>query len=193
MAATQEPYVTVVSGLPRSGTSMMMMMVEAGGLPILTDKVRAADQENPKGYYEFEAVKKTRSDASWVAGSVGKAVKVVHLLLYDLPTAHQYRVILMRRALDEVLASQTAMLDRQGGKGANLSPQKLAAVYNGQMGNLVAWLGEQPNFSFLEVAYGDVVSQPRQEAERVNELLGGVLDVEAMAAAVDPALYRQRK
>lgn len=193
MATTQEPFVTVISGLPRSGTSMMMMMVEAGGVPILTDQVRAADQENPRGYYELEAVKKTRLDASWVAGSVGKAVKVVHLLLYDLPVAYHYRVILMRRNLNEVLASQKTMLDRQGGKGANLSPQKLADVYRSQMEKLVTWLGEQTNFQVLEVNYGDVVGRPRQEAEQVNDLLGGTLDVDAMAAAVDPALYRQRK
>ena len=193
MAATQEPFVTVVSGLPRSGTSMMMMMVEAGGVPILTDQVRTADQENPRGYYEFEPVKKTRTDASWVARSVGKAVKVVHLLVHDLPAAYHYRVVLMRRDLDEVLASQKAMLGRQGRTGADLSPEKLAEIFRSQMDELIDWLAGQANFKVLEVTYGDVVDRPRQEAERVNELLGGGLDVDAMAAAVDPALHRQRK
>src|SRR5688572_8703668 len=116
--------ITVVSGLPRSGTSLMMQMLQAGGMPVLTDGERSADESNPRGYLELEAVKRTRSDAGWIAEAVGKAVKVIHLQLRDLPSSHQYRVIFMRRDLNEVVASQQSMLDRIGRKGAGLPPEK---------------------------------------------------------------------
>src|SRR5438046_6429896 len=107
-------YITVVSGLPRSGTSLMMQMLRAGGMPVRTDGFRKADEDNPRGYLEYEPVKRTREDSSWVSDAVGKAVKVVYLLLRDLPDGFDYRVILMRRSLREVLASQSAMLMRSG-------------------------------------------------------------------------------
>ena len=110
--STVAEFLTVVSGLPRSGTSMMMRMLEQGGLPVLIDGVRTADDDNPNGYYEFEAVKQTREDASWLEGSEGKAVKMVYRLLYDLPPDRAYRVLFMTRNLDEVLASQRVMLTR---------------------------------------------------------------------------------
>jgi len=142
-------FVTVVSGLPRSGTSMMMMMLKEGGLPVLTDHVRTADGENPKGYFEYEPVKKTRADASWVSEAVGKAVKVVHLLMCDLPPDYQYRVLLMRRMLPEVLASQQKMLAAQGQCGANISEERLAEIFGRQMDDLVTWLSEQSNCAVL--------------------------------------------
>src|SRR5437868_1127771 len=106
-------FLTIVSGLPRSGTSMMMRMLEAGGMPVLTDKVRSADEDNPNGYFEFEAVKRTKQDASWLDDSGGRAVKMVYRLLYDLPVNRNYRVLFMRRNLKEVLASQREMLRRK--------------------------------------------------------------------------------
>src|SRR5262245_41311102 len=114
MTTIDRAYVTVVSGLPRSGTSLMMQMLAAGGMAVLTDELRGPDPDNPRGYYEFEPVKRTRHDPSWLVGAPGKAVKLVHLLLYDLPAEYSYRVIFMKRRLSEVLASQRAMLDRQG-------------------------------------------------------------------------------
>jgi hypothetical protein len=98
--------ITIVSGLPRTGTSLMMQMIHAGGIPALTDKVRASDEDNPKGYFELEAVKRTKKDDSWLAEAAGRVVKMVHLLLYDLPVNHQYRVVFMRRELREVVRSQ---------------------------------------------------------------------------------------
>ncbi|HNY87520.1 MAG TPA: hypothetical protein PKN23_13545, partial [Candidatus Hydrogenedentes bacterium] len=113
------PEIVVVSGLPRSGTSMMMRMLAAGGMPLFTDGVRAADSDNPLGYFEHEAVKRLREDASWVPGAAGKAVKVVSALLPALPEGFQYRVILMRRPLEEVLASQRRMFGRRGAPAAD--------------------------------------------------------------------------
>src|SRR5262245_35974300 len=106
MAVATAEFLTIVSGLPRSGTSMMMRMLETGGLPVLTDDVRTPDDDNPNGYYEFEAVKQTKQDDSWLQSSEGKAVKMVYRLLYDLPKDRSYKVLFMRRKMEEVLASQ---------------------------------------------------------------------------------------
>src|SRR5262245_3326165 len=117
--------ITIVSGLPRSGTSLMMQIIKAGGLPALTDEVRAEDEDNPRGYLEFERVKKLRQDQAWLNDARGKAVKMVHLLLYDLPQDRQYQVVFMRRDLREVLASQKRMLVRQQKAGAKLSDEQV--------------------------------------------------------------------
>lgn len=184
--------ITVVSGLPRSGTSMMMQMLEAGGLDTLIDEARVPDDDNPRGYFEFEPTKKTRRDTSWVDLAGGKVVKLVHLLLLDLPADRSYRVIMMRRQMSEVLISQEKMLTRQGKKGASLSPDKLAAVFHQQMEDVLIHLREQSCFEFLEIQYADVVADAAEQADAINTFLGGMLDTAAMAAAVDPNLYRNR-
>ena len=187
-----DSLVTVVSGLPRSGTSMMMQVLEAGGLPPLTDRTRAADRDNPKGYYELEVVKKTRNDSSWLAEAKGKAVKIIYLLLYDLPAGHTYHVIFMRRRMEEVLASQKSMLERQKKEGSSLPPEKLARVYEEQIRKVDAWLADQPDFHVLDVDYNQMVADPAPRVEQINEFLGGSLDTQAMVRAIDPDLYRQR-
>lgn len=130
--AFDESSVTIVTGLPRSGTSMMMRMLEAGGLPVLVDGRRGADIDNPNGYYEFEPVKETRTDASWVEGARGRAVKMVYRLLYDVPAEFRYRVLFMRRDLGEILASQRKMLTRHGadpGVATTASPNTTHATF----------------------------------------------------------------
>ena len=184
--------ITVVSGLPRSGTSMMMQMLKAGGLDTLIDEARVPDDDNPRGYFEFEPTKKTRRDTSWVDLAGGKVVKLVHLLLLDLPADRSYRVIMMRRQMSEVLISQEKMLTRQGKKGASLSSDKLAAVFHQQMEDVLIHLREQSCFEFLEIQYADVVADAAEQADAINTFLGGMLDTAAMAAAVDPNLYRNR-
>jgi hypothetical protein len=185
-------WITVVSGLPRSGTSLIMQMLAAGGLPVLTDGLRAADEDNPQGYFELDAVKRTRSDPRWVPLAAGKAVKVVHLLLRDLPPEFQYRLILMRRDLREVLASQRAMLDRLGRPGAQLSEGRLAAIYAAQLEGVREWLHTQGGFRVLEVDYSECLAHPDETAWRIGKFLEVPLDRAAMAAAVDPSLRRQR-
>src|ERR1700730_19121643 len=113
-----ESDVIIVSDLPRSGTSLMMQMLENGGVEVVTDNIRTADTDNPKGYYEFEKVKKIKEDASWLPATRGKAFKMVSQLLYDLPVGEKYRIIFMERDLDEVLASQEKMLERLGQRAA---------------------------------------------------------------------------
>ena len=186
------PFITIVSGLPRSGTSMMMQAIEAGGIPALTDNIRKKDEDNPKGYYEFEAVKKTKDNSSWVPSAQGKVVKMVYILLYDLPDDYEYRVIFMRRNMDEVLASQKIMLERSGKQGAKISDEKLAALFNTQLAKLDHWIADRKNFSILPVNHQDMITSPKVQCERINKFLGGVLDVDAAAEIVNPALYRNR-
>lgn len=188
-----EKPITIVSGLPRSGTSMMMQMLAAGGIPPLTDEIRKADVDNPRGYYELEAVKKTKEDPSWLNEAPGRVVKMVHLLLYDLPPDRRYRVIFIERTIGEVLASQKKMLDRLGKKDDSLSDEQLVRVFSDQLDKLKAWLAERDNFDVFYVKYNDVIKGSKEIVERINEFVGGGLDVEAMFGVVDPSLYRQRK
>jgi hypothetical protein len=184
--------ITIVAGLPRSGTSLTMQMLESGGAPVLVDGIRAADEDNPRGYYEFEAVKRTAKDPSWLQGASGKAVKMVHRLLYELPADRDYRVVFVRRTLQEVVVSQRVMLERQGKTGAGLPDGKLIQLFQNELDTVAAWLAARPNFSVLEVTYQGLLAAPHDSAQRINEFLGGALDVDSMAAAVDPSLYRNR-
>ena len=186
------PFITIVSGLPRSGTSMMMQAIEAGGIPALADHIREKDEDNPKGYYEFEPVKKTKDDPSWVPGARGKVVKMVYSLLYDLPEAYEYRVIFMRRNMDEVLASQKKMLERSGKQGAKVSDEQLAELFKTQLAKFDRWVESRNNLALLSINYKDMIASPKVECEKIGEFLGGVLDIDAAAAAVDPSLYRNR-
>jgi hypothetical protein len=192
------PWITIVSGLPRSGTSMMMQMLKAGGMPVLSDDIRKSDDDNPRGYFELDAVKRTRRDPSWLSGARGKVVKLVHLLLMDLPLRHEaqdlsYRVIFLRRQMSEVLASQKTMLARQNRRGAALPDDRLAALYSEQLRQVERWLAERASsFSVLDVNYADVLTDPAAQAHRINIFLGGSLDETAMASAVDPSLYRNK-
>jgi len=191
MTESERPFLTIVSGLPRSGTSLMMKMLEAGGLPVLVDGVRTADVDNPRGYYEFEPVKRLKEDTSWVAPACGKAVKMVYLLLLDLPPNVEYRVLFMRRNIDEVLASQAAMLRRLG-KSAPLDDARMAALFRDGLAKFDGWVKDRPNFRLLDVSYNALVTDAAPVAVAVDQFLGGGLDVDAMTGIVDPTLYRNR-
>ena len=185
--------IAIVSGLPRSGTSLMMQMLHAGGAPVLSDNLRGADANNPKGYLEFEKVKQLKTDKAWVPEAEGKVVKIISHLLQELPTDHEYRVIFMVRAPAEVVASQSSMLGRLGRTGASIPPEKIQAVYTQHVQDIRAWLGGQPNFHVLYVNYTDVLAEPLREAERIKAFLGWPLEPAQMTAMVDPSLYRERK
>ncbi len=185
--------ITIVSGLPRSGTSMMMKMLEAGGIPPLTDKIRAADEDNPKGYYEFERVKKLdKGDTAWLPAARGKAVKVISALLKYLPGDYRYRIIFMRRRTEEILASQKQMLIRRGEPTDRVSDEELATYFAKHLAAVERWLAAQPNIEVLYVNYNRTLQAPLETAQEVNRFLGNRLDVQAMAAVVDPQLYRQK-
>lgn len=190
----QKDYITVVSGLPRSGTSMMMKMLEAGGIPPLTDEIREADTDNPKGYYEFERVKKLdKGDTAWLANANGKAVKVISQLLKHLPSDHTYRIVFMRRNIDEILASQKKMLINRGEDPNKAEDAEISALFEKHLQSVMSWARLQPNVEVLYVHYSDILANPEPHVEQINRFLGGSMNVRAMVEVVDPDLYRNRK
>jgi hypothetical protein len=191
---SQAEFITIVSGLPRSGTSMMMKMLDAGGMAPFTDHIRTPDDDNPKGYYEFERVKKLPDgDTEWLRDAQGKAVKIISALLEHLPTGYAYRVLFMQRKMDEILASQKKMLVRSGKPTDQVSDDQLAKMYTKHLAKVHAWLEGQPNFSVVYLDYNRMLVEPQKYAFQVNQFLEDALDTQAMAAIVDPNLYRQRK
>jgi len=187
-----EPII-VVSGLPRSGTSMMMQMLAAGGVEILTDDVRGADESNPRGYYEFEPVKSLESatDVSWLRRARGRAVKIIAYLLEHLPRGYNYRVVFMLRALDEVLDSQRAMLQRLD-KKASTDDDHMSVLFIGHIASTRRLLARRPEFEVLYVRHDQVLAGPTLQARSVAAFLRRELDTDAMADVVDPALHRSR-
>jgi len=184
----------LVSGLPRSGTSMLMQMLEKGGMPIVTDKIRTADEDNPKGYHEFEKIKEIdkTEDKSWLKEYRGQVIKTISFLLQDLPRDLNYKVIFMRRNIEEVLKSQNKMLERSGATGTIVSDDKMRGNYEFHLKKVYYQLEHIPNFEVLYVDYPAVVENPLREANRINTFLGGSLIVKTKASAVESNLYRNR-
>ncbi len=183
--------ITIVSGLPRSGTSLMMQMLSLGGLELLTDGVRVADTDNPKGYYEFERVKKITADKAWLPDARGKAVKMISQLLYDLPNNESYKVIFMRRNVDEVIASQEKMLLRRGVSVPD--PAVIKSAFSTHLEKLFAWLATQSGMDLLEVDYKELVTNPAEPTNKISAFIAQDLNVDQMLTAVDPSLYRNRE
>ena len=183
----------VVSGLPRSGTSMMMKMLEAGGIPPLQDNVRTADEDNPKGYYEFERVKKLPVDTAWMPEAVGKAVKIIALLLTKLPLkGYRYKVLFMRRDIEEIMKSQKQMLIRRGESTDKISDEEMITTYNRHLSEVLNFLEAHSCFTVFFVNYNDLMRDPSDWVPRIAAFLGKEMDTEAMKAVVDPKLYRNR-
>lgn len=184
--------ITIVSGLPRSGTSLLMQMLERGGIDPLTDGLRTADEDNRKGYYEYDKVKRLRTDNSWVKQALGKSTKVVAQLLKYLPANYQYRVIYMQRNLDEVIASQTKMLERSNPTGSKRCPITLKNVFFKQSQDVLQWLDTQTNIEICILNYAEIIADPATAAHQLRNFLGEHLDIQAMIEAVDASLYRNR-
>jgi hypothetical protein len=187
-----EPIV-VVSGLPRSGTSMAMKMLDAGGMPLLVDGIRTADEDNPKGYYELEQVKTLDKggDKAWLKDARGKAVKIISFLLKDLPSDHNYKVIFMDRDLPEVLASQSKMLTRRG-ESSGTDDSRMKDIYEKHLRKTKELLSSSAHFDVLDLRYKHVIENPAAAAERLRDFLGQPLDVQKMAQVADKELYRNR-
>lgn len=169
-------------------------MLEAGGLPPLTDNLRTADDDNPKGYYEFERVKKMPDgDLSWVEEAPGKAVKVISALLEHLPPGYSYRVLFMQRKMEEILASQHKMLVRSGKPTDKVSDEHLAEMYAKHLAKVKTWVNEQSNFFVLYLDYNGILADPQTQSSKINHFLDDSLDSQKMVGIVDPDLYRQRK
>jgi hypothetical protein len=186
--------ITVVSGLPRSGTSMAMRMLEAGGMELLTDGVRQADDQNPNGYYELEAVKALdkNADTSWLAHARGKGVKIISFLLTWLPETYDYRVIFMERSLDEIITSQNKMLGQRGHAADANDADRAKAAFERHLEQTRRFLANRSCFRTLTVSYAEAVQHPRDVAQRIDGFLGNRMNVTEMAAVADDALYRNR-
>lgn len=187
-----DEYVTVVSGLPRSGTSMMMRMLHHGGIPVLTDELRSADHDNPDGYYEYEPVKNLPHYKEWLADATGKVVKVIYKLVYELPSDVNYRVIFMAREISEVIASQDRMLERANRTTPVGTSAHFEQLFTAELSKFKSWAGAQPNIRIHYVDYHRVLSEPESVARELASFLDRDLDIAAMANVVNPALYRNR-
>jgi len=188
----KERMITIVSGLPRSGTSLMMQMLVAGGVPALSDGERQADTDNPRGYLEWERIKQLPSDPDCIAEGEGKVVKVISRLLLSLPAGHEYRIIFMQRPLPEVLASQDQMLRRRGTYKEGADPAAISAAFEKHLREVYAWLDSKPYAKAIRVPYHEVLSRPKDIAQQLAQFLETPLDVEAMVQRVDASLYRNR-
>jgi len=185
--------VYIVSGLPRSGTSMMMRMLEAGGMKILTDHLRPADDDNVQGYYEFERAKKLKDgDVKWLNQARGKTVKVISSLLEYLPRDYRYKIIFMERDMHEILASQRKMLIRREKPNEQADDKAFASLFERHLKQVKAWLPSQSNMDVLYVDYNGLLRNPRPHTEAITEFLELPLDVPAMLGVPDERLYRQR-
>ncbi len=180
--------VVVVSGLPRSGTSLMMQMLQAGGIEILADSKREPDANNPRGYLELEAVKSLDKDNSCLKDAPGKAVKIISHLLKHLPGEYEYKVILMRRNMKEIIKSQQKMLHED----ENETPEGVVKYFEQELKNVISWAESSPNVKALNLNYKDVLNNSAEEIQKINKFLGIQLDAEKMAEIIDPTLYRNR-
>jgi hypothetical protein len=185
--------IIVVSGLPRSGTSLCMRMLEAGGVPVLVDDIRESDKDNPNGYYEFEPVKRTRLDHSWLHDAGGKAVKMVYRLLYDLSAEFRYRVLFMRRDIHEILASQRKMLERNGLVTDTVQDAEMQQLFESELAESKRWMRRQDHLEVVEVNYNELIQDPRSVLQAIDRFLKRPLDVSAMEAVINPELYRNRR
>jgi hypothetical protein len=186
-------FVPIVSGLPRSGTSLMMSMLAAGGLEVLTDQLRTPDDDNPVGYFELEEVKKLmKGEHSWLARSNGKAVKVISTLLPYLPDGYHYRIIFMRRAIEEVLASQRRMLINRGENPDKVSDDQMAEMFAQDLQQSERWITSQAQTTRIDIDYKQLIANPGPLVAEINKFLGGGLDEDKMLSVIDPSLYRQR-
>jgi hypothetical protein len=186
------PPIVIVSGLPRSGTSMAMQILVAGGYPVVTDGVREADEDNPRGYYEAERVKELHRDGedkSWLHRSRGKAIKIISFLLRYLPEDNNYKVILMRRDLPEVLASQTRMLERRN-EPNEIDDEQMLEIWRDHLWKVDYFLKHAPHMQHIEVSYSDTVTNPLQQVARIRDFLARDMDLERMARVIDPSLCR---
>lgn len=188
--------ITIVSGLPRSGTSLMMQMLDAGGLPVLSDGARQADTDNPKGYLEWERIKQLPKDPNLIAEAEGKVVKVISQLVLSLPLGHDYRIIFMQRPLPEVLKSQDEMLRHRGNAdsvaASSAGNDAMEEAFQRHLIEVDRWLRGQANVQVMRVHYHRVLREPKAVAEEVAAFLQAPLDVEAMVGQVDGNLHRNR-
>lgn len=188
----KQDTIVIVSGLPRSGTSMMMEMLEKGGLQVLTDQVRKPDEDNPKGYYEYERVKQLPEDTEWLKKAKGKAVKVLGELIKHLPKGYDYKVVFMERNLEEIIESQTKMLKRKGEDPDDISKEELRETFKNYRKILKQQISSHPGMEVIYVNYNDIMSHPEPVVDSISAFFDGKLDTDGMLSVIDEELYRNR-
>ena len=171
-------FITIVSGLPRSGTSMMMQILESGGMEVITDNIRKADEDNPLGYYEYERVKKIKDDTGWLKETRGKAFKMISQLLYDLPSNENYKVIFMKRKMSEILASQGKMLERMGRSKDGISDEKMGEFFDKHLSKIIDWIEGRKYIDVLYIDYNDFLINPDEHIKTLNRFLNYKLNEE---------------
>jgi len=185
--------VIVVSGLPRSGTSLMMQMLHSGGLEPISDNIRMADVDNPKGYYEFERAKDLpQGDYAWLESVSGKVVKIISTLLIYLPQNHKYKILFMRRNIDEVMASQARMIQHRGTMRQDDDESLTKHMLEVHLEDIEAWIKSHSNVSCLYVSFNDLFVDPDQQIDKIVKFLGMNLNQAAMRAEIKTDLYRNR-
>lgn len=180
--------IVVVSGLPRSGTSLMMQMLQSGGIEVLTDSNRKADVSNPKGYLEYKPVMALHKDNSWLNIAQNKSIKIVAPLLKFLDPKYRYKVIFMTRDLSEVVKSQQKMI----GKDIDTLPVKLFEAYKRQLQQVETWKEKEPSVEFIYIDYKDAIYNTERTVKKVASFVGKQLNTEAMQSCVDKNLHRNK-
>lgn len=186
--------IIVVSGLPRSGTSMLMQMLEAGGVPVYCDTLRQPDLDNPHGYYELARIKKLaqQQDQTWLGMAQGRVIKIISHFLPHLPLDYKYKTVLLNRDLNEVLASQNKMLARRGQPTAPNLTLKLRELFAEHLRQIRSWLDRQANFEVLPLEYSQILADPAGHAQQLQNFLDTEMQVSRMASVPDVKLYRNR-
>jgi hypothetical protein len=189
--ARNQPII-IVSGLPRSGTSMMMRMLADGGVPVITDELRRPDSDNPNGYFELETVRQmSDGNVDWLASARGKAVKVISALLEHLPSNYSYKIIFLERDIREILASQHKMLANRN-EAMTATDAEVEVQIRNHLSVMRPWLVRQPNMEVLYINYNSLMTQPEPLCEQITEFLGLPLNQTRMLAVPDGHLYRNR-
>ncbi len=170
----------------------MMQMLEAGGMPIVTDHIRKPDEDNLRGYYEYEKVKEIKENSDWLDNCIGKAFKLVSVLLYSLPKDRKYKVIFMKRKMEEMLTSQKVMLERKGIKSDFMGDEEMSKKFEKHLQKIEEWLANQNHIDTAYINYNDVIQNPYENAKRINRFLGNRLNVDKIASVVKKSMYRQR-
>jgi len=180
--------ITIVSGLPRSGTSLMMQMLDHGGMDCLVDGKREADESNPKGYYEYEPVMSIHKDNSWMDKAQNKTVKIVAPLLNKIDEQYRYKIIFMTRDLNEILKSQQKMI----GKTEDVFPVKLYNKFQKLLSNIEVWKKKEPGVELIYLDYKDVLDNPESTVTSIERFLGVPLNRSEMINCIDKKLYRTK-
>jgi hypothetical protein len=188
----QIDWITLVSGLPRSGTSLMMQMLSAGGIPPLTDGLRAADDDNPAGYFELERIQQLATDSSWLNEARGRSIKIISLLLYDLPPGLPCRILFMQRNLDEILASQRIMLQRRNVVDPGPADDPMRRHFENHLVKVQRWINDR-QIPCLKCDYNRLVQNPDPILTDISAFLDGHPDPAAMRQVIRPDLYRNKK